>query len=98
MQDFERIITIHRRHHFEFIGILEPMQYARKIERYRRRIGLATSVVNVSNKIWAFINDVYEVSIVYNMVQQLTLRLFHIERHVELMLALVYAKCDAIKE
>lgn len=52
---------------------------------------------NVSNKIWAFIDKVFEVTIMYNMVQQLTLRLFHTESHVELVLTLVYAKCDAIE-
>ncbi|XP_070013578.1 uncharacterized protein [Nicotiana sylvestris] len=31
------------------------------------------------------------------MVQQLTLRLFHTESHVELVLTLIYAKCDAIE-
>ncbi|XP_070010486.1 uncharacterized protein [Nicotiana sylvestris] len=33
----------------------------------------------------------------YNMVQQLTLRLFHTESHVEFVLTLVYAKCDSIE-
>ncbi|XP_019257607.1 PREDICTED: uncharacterized protein LOC109235809 [Nicotiana attenuata] len=97
MQAFERLVTMHRKYHFEFIGILEPMQQSRKMENYRRRIGLATAVVNISNKIWAFVDEVYEVTIVYNMVQQLTLRLFHTETHVELMLTLVYAKCDEIE-
>ncbi|XP_019242530.1 PREDICTED: uncharacterized protein LOC109222657, partial [Nicotiana attenuata] len=96
-QAFERIITMHRQHHFEFIGILEPMQQSNKIERYRARIGLAQAVVNVSNKIWAFIDEVFEVDILYNMAQQLTLRLFHTETHVELVLTLVYAKCDHIE-
>lgn len=69
MQAFERLITMLRKHHFEFIGILEPMQQATKMERYRKRIGLAQAVMNVSNKIWAFIDEVFEVSILYNMVQ-----------------------------
>ncbi|XP_016465580.1 uncharacterized protein LOC107788409 [Nicotiana tabacum] len=93
MQAFERLITMHRKYHFEFIGILEPMQQSHKMERYRARIGLAQAVVNVSNKIWAF-NEIFEVTILYNMTQQLTLRLMHSEKHVELILALVYAKCD----
>ncbi|XP_019242042.1 PREDICTED: uncharacterized protein LOC109222093, partial [Nicotiana attenuata] len=97
MQAFERLILLHKKHHFEFIGIMEPMQQANKVERYRSRIGLAQAVVNVSNKIWAFIDEVYEVDIVYNMVQQLTLKLFHTETHVELILTLVYAKCDHIE-
>lgn len=51
MQAFERLITMHRQHHFKFIGILEPMQQSSKMERYTTRIGLAQAVVNVSNKI-----------------------------------------------
>ncbi|XP_009769215.2 uncharacterized protein [Nicotiana sylvestris] len=97
MQAFERLITMHRKHHFEFIGIREPMQQSHKMERYRARIGLAQAVVNVSNKIWAFIDEIFEVTILYNMTQQLTLRLTHTETHVELILTLVYAKCDRIE-
>ncbi|XP_070002742.1 uncharacterized protein LOC142165914 [Nicotiana tabacum] len=71
MQAFERLITMHRKHHFEFIGILEPMHQSHKMERYRARIGLAQAV--------------------------LTLRLTHTETHFELILTLVYAKCDRIE-
>ncbi|XP_075108822.1 uncharacterized protein LOC142180675 [Nicotiana tabacum] len=97
MQTFERLITMHRQHHFEFIGILEPMQPSNKMENYRRWIGLAQEVVNVSNKIWAFIDKVFNVDILYNTTQQITLRLFQTETHVELTLTLVYAKCNVIE-
>ncbi|XP_016437040.2 uncharacterized protein LOC107763116 [Nicotiana tabacum] len=97
MQAFESMITMHRKHHFEFIGILEPMQQSHKMERYRARIGLAQAVVNVSNKIWAFIDEIFEVTILYNKTQQLTLILTHTETHVELILTLVYAKYDRIE-
>ncbi|XP_019232504.1 PREDICTED: uncharacterized protein LOC109213198 [Nicotiana attenuata] len=97
MQAFERLITMHRQHHFEFIGVIEPMQQSNKMERYRARIGLAQAVVNISNKIWAFIDEIFEVTILYNMTQQLTLRLFHTETYVELILTLIYAKCDHIE-
>ncbi|XP_019257600.1 PREDICTED: uncharacterized protein LOC109235803 [Nicotiana attenuata] len=97
MQAFESLILMHRHHHFEFIGVIEPMQQSNEVEKYRSKIGMAQAVVNVSNKIWAFIDEVFEVTILYNMVQQLTLRLFHTETHVELILTLVYAKCDAIE-
>lgn len=69
MQAFKRLITMHRQHHFEFIGIMEPMQQSSKVEKYRRRIGLAQAMVNVSNKIWAFIDEVFDVTILYNTVQ-----------------------------
>lgn len=69
MQAFERLITMHRQHHFDFIGIIESMQQSSKMERYRSRIGVAQAVVNVSNKIWAFIDEVFDVTILYNTVQ-----------------------------
>ncbi|XP_070019901.1 uncharacterized protein [Nicotiana sylvestris] len=96
-QAFEMLIKSHRKNHYEFIGLMEPMQQARTLERYRNRIGFAQAISNVSNKIWAFIDEVYEVTVMYNFVQQLTLRLYHFETHVEFVLTLVYAKCDAIE-
>ncbi|XP_019240850.1 PREDICTED: uncharacterized protein LOC109220840 [Nicotiana attenuata] len=76
---------------------MEPKQQAKKLERYRRQIGFGQAISNVSNKIWAFIDEVFDVTIMYNMVQQLTLKLFHTESHVEFVLTLVYAKCDSIE-
>ncbi|XP_075095345.1 uncharacterized protein LOC142173621 [Nicotiana tabacum] len=40
MQAFERLIIIQRQHHFKFIGIMKPKQKKKKLERYRRRIGM----------------------------------------------------------
>ncbi|XP_019257599.1 PREDICTED: uncharacterized protein LOC109235801 [Nicotiana attenuata] len=72
-QAFERLITMHRQHHFEFIWILEPMQQAGKLERYRRRIGLAQAVVNISNKIWALIDErELNYGILYAMASDMT--------------------------
>ncbi|XP_070020141.1 uncharacterized protein [Nicotiana sylvestris] len=88
---------MHRQNHYEFVGLMEPKQQAKKLERYRNKIGLAHAISNVSNKIWAFVDEVFEVTVMYNMVQQLTLRLFHTESHVEFVLTLIYAKCDAIE-
>ncbi|XP_070009723.1 uncharacterized protein [Nicotiana sylvestris] len=96
-QAFEMLIKSHRKNHYEFIGLMELMQQARTLEKYRNRIGFAQVIANVSNKIWAFIDEVYEVTVMYNLVQQLTLRLYHSETHVEFVLTLVYAKCDAIE-
>ncbi|XP_075099497.1 uncharacterized protein LOC142176265 [Nicotiana tabacum] len=96
-QAFERLTKMHRQNHYDFVGLMEPKQQAKKLERYRNKIGLAQAISNVSNKIWAFIDEVFEVTVMYNMVQQLTLRLFHTESHVEFVLTLIYAKCDAIE-
>lgn len=91
---FERLITMHRKYHFEFIGVIEPMQQSRKLDWYRRQIGFEQAIVNISNKIWAFIDGKYDVLIELNTVQQLTLKFFDTEEQKESMLTLVYAKCD----
>lgn len=64
---------MHQQQHFRFMGMMEPMQQARKLERYRRRIGFAQAFVNVTNKIWAFVDDGYEFNVLFDMAQQLTL-------------------------
>ncbi|XP_070009705.1 uncharacterized protein [Nicotiana sylvestris] len=96
-QAFERLTKMHRQNHYEFVGLMEPKKQAKKLGSYRNKIGLAQACSNVSNKIWAFIDEVFEVTVMYNMVEQLTLRLFHTESHVEFVLTLIYAKCDAIE-
>ncbi|XP_075088118.1 uncharacterized protein LOC107829005 [Nicotiana tabacum] len=88
---------MNRQNHYDFVGLMEPKQQAKKLERYKNKIGLAQAISNVSNKIWALIDEVFEVTVMYNMVQQLTLRLFHTESHVEFVLTLIYTKCDAIE-
>ncbi|XP_070047517.1 uncharacterized protein [Nicotiana tomentosiformis] len=74
-----------------------PMQQSRKLDRYRRHIGFAQAFVSISNKIWAFIDEKYDVTVEINSVQQLTLRLVDTEEQKEFMLTLIYAKCDAIE-
>ncbi|XP_009757806.1 uncharacterized protein [Nicotiana sylvestris] len=76
---------------------MEPKQQSRKLERYRSRLGLAQVFVNISNKIWAFIDDDFEVMVLFDMQQQLTLRLTDTNTQQEFILTLVYAKCDHIK-
>ncbi|XP_075101968.1 uncharacterized protein LOC142177384 [Nicotiana tabacum] len=96
-KSFERAITMHRQHHFEFIGLMEPMQHARKLEKYRRKIGFAQAFGNVSNKIWAFIDEVYDVMILMDLEQQLTMKLVNMDTQKTFILTLVYAKYDAIE-
>ncbi|XP_075099236.1 uncharacterized protein LOC142176074 [Nicotiana tabacum] len=74
---------------------MEPKQHARKLENYRRKIGFAQAFGNVSNKIWAFIDEIYEVNIMYDLEQQMTLHLYNTGDNKEFILTLVYASCDA---
>lgn len=73
------------------------MQPARKLEKYKRKIGFAQAFGNVTNKIWAFIDEAYEVNILFNLDQQLTLYLTNLDDNKEFILTLVYAKCDSIE-
>lgn len=93
---FERTIIMHRQYQFQFVGLMEPMQPARKLEKYKRKIGFAQAFGNVTNKIWAFIDEAYEVNILLNLDQQLTLHLTNLDDNKEIILTLVYAKYVAI--
>lgn len=66
---FERLITIHRQHQFQFIGLMEPMKQSKKLDKYRRKIGFAQAIINVSNKIWAFIHEKYDVTLLTDSIQ-----------------------------
>ncbi|XP_075102115.1 uncharacterized protein LOC142177432 [Nicotiana tabacum] len=70
---------------------------SKKTGKVQKQDRTCTGNFKCFQKIWAFIDEVFEVTVMYNMVQQLTLRLFHTESHVEFVLTLIYAKCDAIE-
>ncbi|XP_060200473.1 uncharacterized protein LOC132628728 [Lycium barbarum] len=75
---------------------MEPYQQAYKLESYRRRLGIKTAMSNVSGKIWSFIDEEYEVTVLMDTDQQLTLKLFHWDTNLDMIVTLVYAKCDRI--
>lgn len=86
---FQRTITMHGPHHFEFIRLMEPMQHARKLDKYRRKIGFTQAFGNITNKIWAFVDEVYDVVILMDMEQQLTLKLHHVHTQKAFILTLL---------
>nr|XP_009774912.1 PREDICTED: uncharacterized protein LOC104224892 [Nicotiana sylvestris] len=76
---------------------MEPKQQGRNLDKYRRSIDFPQAIRNVSNKIWEFFDDRFEITVVMDMVQQLTLKIFDSEDQREFMLTLVCAKCDSIE-
>nr|XP_016491096.1 PREDICTED: uncharacterized protein LOC107810782 [Nicotiana tabacum] len=88
---------MHRQLKFQFIGLMEPKQQRKKLEKYRRKIDFPLAISNVSNKIWVFFSERFELTVVMDMVKQLTLKVFDIEYQQEFYLTMVYAKCDAIE-
>lgn len=92
---FERLVTMPRQYEFHFIGQMEPMQNSNKLEEYRRNLGMTHAFVNISNKVWAFVEEDYDVEVIFDIEKQLTLRLLNVQSHKEFIVTLVYAKCDA---
>lgn len=60
-KSFERLVTMHRQYEFHFIGLMESMQNSNKVEEYRRKLGMHHAFVNVSNKVWAFVEEDYQI-------------------------------------
>lgn len=48
---FTRLITFQKRHHFFFIGLMEPFQDNNNIEEYKRRLEIQHAVENNLEKI-----------------------------------------------
>lgn len=47
---FTRLITLQKRYHFIFIGLMEPFQVNKNIEKYRKRLEIQSSTANSSEK------------------------------------------------
>ncbi|XP_060211977.1 uncharacterized protein LOC132639556 [Lycium barbarum] len=88
---------MHNRHKFFLVGLMEPFQQSYKLESYRRRLGIDTALCNVSGKIWAFVNEDYQVTVMIDSVQQLTLKLHNVNSEEKLIVTLLYTKCDRME-
>ncbi|XP_075081845.1 uncharacterized protein LOC142166443 [Nicotiana tabacum] len=92
-----RLLNLHRKYNFYLIGLIEPWQDINKLEEYRRKLGIHDAYANINGKIWAFIDEDIDVEIITDMEQQMTLTSFHKNLGKELIVTLVYAKCDAVE-
>ncbi|XP_070036854.1 uncharacterized protein [Nicotiana tomentosiformis] len=97
MKAFERLVNMNRQHHIQFIVLIEPMQKASKLERYRRRLGIHQTFANVSNKIWVFVDEDHAVVVLMDMEQQLTLHLTNMDSYKTFIVTLVYVKFAPIE-
>ncbi|XP_070007763.1 uncharacterized protein [Nicotiana sylvestris] len=94
---FERLINMNRQHHFHFIGIMEPKQKARKLEWYKRKIGMLQAFGNISNKIWVFVDKDHIVEVLINMEQQMTMKITNMNTQLSVIVTFVYAKRNLIE-
>ncbi|XP_060195442.1 uncharacterized protein LOC132624727 [Lycium barbarum] len=93
MEAFTRLIKLNQRYHFGFIGLMEPFQDSDKIEEYRRRLGMEHAIANISGKIWAFVEDIFDYYIMVDHQQHLTIKLRVRGSQEDMLVSLLYAKC-----
>ncbi|KAF3641089.1 hypothetical protein FXO38_21510 [Capsicum annuum] len=74
---------------------MEPFQDGQYIEEYRRRLGIKHAVLNVTGKIWAFMVENMEFSIVKDEEKKLTMKVSNQNADILLLVTLVDAKCNA---
>ncbi|XP_059285202.1 uncharacterized protein LOC132038567 [Lycium ferocissimum] len=94
-QSFERLTNLNRRNRYSIIGLMEPFEDAEQVERFRRKLGMETTFVNISGKIWLFLSEDVQGSVEIDNEQQITLKLFHQSLNCNIVLTVVYASCDA---
>ncbi|XP_060210622.1 uncharacterized protein LOC132637569 [Lycium barbarum] len=77
----------------EFQRLLEPFQRPDKIEDYKRRLGMQTAIFNLTGKIWLFVEDLFEVKVLVDHEQHITIKLNSNGQQEEIVISIVYAKC-----
>ncbi|XP_059294842.1 uncharacterized protein LOC132047883 [Lycium ferocissimum] len=68
-----------------------------KDEKLQKKVGARDCYLQCFWQIWAFVDEEYEVTVLMDTVQQLTLKLFNCDIDMEMVVTLVYAKCDRIE-
>lgn len=92
---FHRIQMLHRHHNLSIIALMAPFQRTDNIQRYKRRLGMEYANHNCKGKIWVFIYDQFQVEVLSDSEQMLTLSLKFLENNQLFAVSMVYAKCDA---
>jgi len=90
---FERVIDLHRRHHYSYKAILEPFQNPSEIERYKGKLGLQYARANCSSKIWIFWDENWEEEGNSDTIQQLTMNFSLRGTQDRFVVTVVYARC-----
>ncbi|KAG5631659.1 hypothetical protein H5410_003376 [Solanum commersonii] len=89
----KRTIIKNTRYQFYFIGRMEPFEEKKEIEEYKRKLGMKYALANGNGKIWAFIDEAMDYTIIRDEEQMLTLKLQSQGMDLKMVVSLVYAKC-----
>ncbi|XP_060210493.1 uncharacterized protein LOC132637420 [Lycium barbarum] len=74
---------------------METFQDATELDSFRRRSGHQSTLTNCTGKIWLFVIEEWEVHLVENHDQHLTVRVVHQQTRQEALVSAAYASCDA---
>uniref|UniRef100_A0A1U7Y9B7 Uncharacterized protein LOC104245743 n=1 Tax=Nicotiana sylvestris TaxID=4096 RepID=A0A1U7Y9B7_NICSY len=94
---FQRVINMQKEHGFFIVALMEPKQKKKFLNRYRRRLGMEAAISNVNGKIWLFFDSVVEWDLVVDNEQQITIRVYHQDLGIYIMMTFVYAKFCALE-
>lgn len=72
---FTRLINMHKRYQFCFIGLMEPFHDKQGLEVYRRKLDIKHAVANINGKIIAFVDEILEVEVLRDEEKQITVKL-----------------------
>ncbi|XP_060202609.1 uncharacterized protein LOC132631026 [Lycium barbarum] len=74
-----------------------PFQHVRKIQKFKRRLGMHQAGAKYRGKIWFFVEENVNVEILSDTTHQITLKLFLQEHNRYLITTLAYGKCDEVE-
>ncbi|XP_015168062.1 uncharacterized protein [Solanum tuberosum] len=94
---FERLVDLHKIHHYSYIALLEPFQSPSELETYRRKLGLPNARVNSSAKNWVFWENGWVETDSTDTCQQLTMKYQLRGTDDKFTVTTVYARCSALE-
>ncbi|XP_049359160.1 uncharacterized protein LOC125823817 [Solanum verrucosum] len=90
------VIDLNKRNKLSYIALLEPFKGPHELENYRRRLGMANAMANLSSKIWVFWNDEWVGNVLSDSHQQLSIIFKNQVLQKEICVTAVYARCNAL--
>lgn len=78
MGSLERLLLLKQQFQLPLIGIQEPMVDSKKLEKYKRWLGMHYGFNNFSNKIWIFWTNEVDVNIIQDKEQHILIRVTHL--------------------
>jgi len=90
----ERLNLFKNQYHLPYLFIQEPKVNERRIDKFKRLLSFQHCAHNISNKIWIFWGDDYQLDILEDKEQHMLIHISQPHRLSSFHLTIVYAKCE----